>query len=63
MSGDLTCLVGEQIECLHSQPGTWEVVDSKDRVAEGPFVKDPDLDTIFRTNDEVYKLATEITNR
>lgn len=38
LSGDLTSLVGEQIECLHSQPGTWEVVDSKDRVAEGPFV-------------------------
>lgn len=38
LSDDLKRLEGEQIECLHATPGTWEVVNPKHRVAEGPFV-------------------------
>ena len=29
-------------------------------MAEGPFIKDPDLDAIFRTNEEAYRQAEEI---
>lgn len=38
LSPDLKSIVSEQVECLCSQPGTWEVTDPKVRVSEGPFV-------------------------
>lgn len=42
LSPDFRTIVGPEIECLHSQPGTWEVAKFPDghtsRVLEGPYV-------------------------
>lgn len=42
LSSDFRTITGPQIECLHSQPGTWEVAKFPDghisRVLEGPYV-------------------------
>ena len=67
--GNMACIMNAANEAavaafLKGKIGFYEITDVVAKcMAEGPFVKDPDLETIFRTNDEVYKLATEITNR
>jgi 1-deoxy-D-xylulose-5-phosphate reductoisomerase len=49
---------------LKGQIGFYQIIDIvAECMAKGPFVQNPDLDTIFRTNDEAYRLATELINR
>lgn len=38
ISDDLRTLEGEQVHCIQTVPGTWEQVQEKCRVAEGPFI-------------------------
>jgi len=38
LSDDLCTIDEHQVECLASEPGTWEVVQEGVRVSEGPFV-------------------------
>jgi 1-deoxy-D-xylulose-5-phosphate reductoisomerase len=49
---------------LKGKIGFYDITDVVARcMAEGPFVKNPDLETIFQTNDEAYKLASEIIGK
>lgn len=49
---------------LKGQIGFYEITDVVAKcMAEGPFVEEPDLETIFKTNDEAYRLASEIIGK
>ena len=67
--GNMACIMNAANEAavaafLKGKIGFYEITDVvADCMAKGPFVPNPDLDTIFRTNDEAYRLATELINR
>jgi 1-deoxy-D-xylulose-5-phosphate reductoisomerase len=67
--GNMACIMNAANEAavaafLNGQIGFYEITDIVAKcMAEGPFVQNPDLETIFRTNDEAYRLATELINR
>ena len=64
--GNMACIMNAANEAavaafLKGKIGFYEITDVVGKcMAEGPFIKDPDLDTIFRTNEEAYRQATEI---
>ena len=67
--GNMACMMNAANEAavaafLKGQIGFYQITDIvAECMAKGPFVQNPDLDTIFRTNDEAYRLATELINR
>ena len=64
--GNMACIMNAANEAavaafLKGRIGFYEITDVVWKcMAEGPFIKDPDLDAIFRTNEEAYRQATEI---
>ena len=64
--GNMACIMNAANEAavaafLKGKIGFYEITDVVGKcMAEGPFIKDPDLDAIFRTNEEAYRQATEI---
>ena len=64
--GNMACIMNAANEAavaafLKGKLGFYEITDVVGKcMAEGPFIKDPDLDAIFRTNEEAYRQATEI---
>ena len=64
--GNMACIMNVANEAavaafLKGKIGFYEITDVVGKcMAEGPFIKDPDLDAIFRTNEEAYRQATEI---
>ena len=64
--GNMACIMNAANEAavaafLRGQIGFYEITDVVSKcMAEGPFVKTPDLDAIFQTNDEAYRQAAEI---
>ena len=64
--GNMACIMNAANEAavaafLKGRIGFYEITDVVGKcMAEGPFIKDPDLDAIFRTNEEAYRQATEI---
>ena len=67
--GNMACIMNAANEAavaayLKGQIGFYEITDVVARCMEtGPFVQNPDLDTVFRTNDEAYALASEIIGK
>ena len=67
--GNMACIMNAANEAavaafLKGRIGFYDITDVVERcMAEGPFVKNPDLETIFQTNDEAYKLASEIIGK
>ena len=64
--GNMACIMNAANEAavaafLNGRIGFYEITDVVGKcMAEGPFIKDPDLDAIFRTNEEAYRQAEEI---
>ena len=64
--GNMACIMNAANEAavaafLNGRIGFYEITDVVGKcMAEGPFIKDPDLDAIFRTNEEAYRQAGEI---
>ena len=64
--GNMACIMNASNEAavaafLNGRIGFYEITDVVGKcMAEGPFIKDPDLDAIFRTNEEAYRQAEEI---
>ena len=49
---------------LRGRIGFYDITDIVERcMAEGPFMADPDMDDIFRTNDETLEIAGEMIDR
>ena len=67
--GNMACIMNAANEAavaafLKGRIGFYDITDVVERcMAEGPFVKNPDLETIFQTNDEAYRLASEIIGK
>ena len=67
--GNMACIMNAANEAavaafLKGKIGFYDITDVvAECMVKGPFVPNPDLDTIFRTNDEAYRLATELINR
>lgn len=67
--GNMACIMNAANEAavaafLKGQIGFYDITNVVERcMAEGPFVKNPDLETIFQTNDEAYRLASEIIGK
>ena len=67
--GNMACIMNAANEAavaafLKGRIGFYDITDVVERcMAEGPFVKNPDLETIFQTNDEAYRSASEIIGR
>ena len=67
--GNMACIMNAANEAavaafLKGQIGFYEITDVVAKcMAEGPFVKNPDLETIFQTNDEAYRLASGIIGK
>ena len=67
--GNMACMMNAANEAavaafLKGRIRFYDITDIVEEcMAKGPFVQDPDLDTIFRTNDETYRLASEIIKR
>ena len=67
--GNMACIMNAANEAavaafLKDQIGFYDITNVVERcMAEGPFVKNPDLETIFQTNDEAYRLASEIIGK
>ena len=67
--GNMACIMNAANEAavaayLKGEIGFYDITDVVARcMAEGPFVKNPDLETIFQTNDEAYKLASGIISK
>ena len=64
--GNMACIMNAANEAavaafLNGRIGFYEITDVVGKcMAEGPFIKDPDLDAIFWTNEEAYRQAEEI---
>ena len=64
--GNMACIMNAANEAavaafLNGRIGFYEITDVVGKcMAEGPFIKDPDLNAIFRTNEEAYRQAEEI---
>lgn len=67
--GNMACIMNAANEAavaafLKGRIGFYDITDVVERcMAEGPFVKNPDLETIFQTNDEAYRLASGIIGK
>lgn len=67
--GNMACIMNAANEAavaafLKGRIGFYDITDVVERcMAEGPFVKNPDLETIFQTNDEAYRSASEIIGK
>jgi 1-deoxy-D-xylulose-5-phosphate reductoisomerase len=67
--GNMACIMNAADEAavaafLKGRIGFYEITDVVSRcMADGPFISDPNLDEIFQTNEESYRLASELINR
>lgn len=67
--GNMACIMNAANEAavaafLKGRIGFYDITDVVERcMAEGPFVKNPDLETIFQTNDEAYRSASGIIGK
>lgn len=67
--GNMACIMNAANEAavaafLKGRIGFYDITDVVERcMAEGPFVKNPDLETIFQTNAEAYRLASGIIGK
>jgi 1-deoxy-D-xylulose-5-phosphate reductoisomerase len=67
--GNMACIMNAANEAavaafLKGRIGFYEITDVVSRcMADGPFISDPNLDEIFQTNEESYRLASELINR
>lgn len=67
--GNMACIMNAANEAavaafLKGQLGFYDITNVVERcMEEGPFVKNPDLETIFQTNDEAYRLASDIIGK
>lgn len=68
-SGNMPCIMNAANEVavkafLEDRIGFYDIPDIIEKTMAGvDFVKEPDLDTIFKTNDEAFRKAGEITRR
>ena len=68
-SGNMPCIMNAANEVavkafLEDRIGFYDIPDIIEKTMAGvDFVKEPDLDTIFETNDEAFRKAGEITRR
>ncbi len=67
--GNMACIMNAANEAavaafLKGRIGFYEITDVVAQcMADGPFIACPDLDEIFQTNEEAYRLASEIIDR
>lgn len=67
--GNMACMMNAANEAavaafLKGTISFYEITDVVQQCMEdGPFIKDPDLADIFRTNDDAFRLATEIISK
>ena len=64
--GNMACIMNAANEAavaayLKERIGFYEITDSVERcMDDGPFIASPDMDDIFRTNDETLKMAEDL---
>lgn len=67
--GNMACMMNAANEAavaafLRGRIGFYDITDIVERcMADGPFMADPDMDDIFRTNDETLEIAGEMIDR